>query len=148
MVIGREALHRRMLRIPKNIERAARAEMEKHAARIVAHMRNLNDQPAITIDWIWGGAPKGSLRLGGVGASADDLRITIYARAKTEKYPGGFNAIARWWEFGTGPRFHRKTKRYVGRIEASPYFFPAWRSGRGPAKRAIKRAITKAFKES
>jgi len=120
--------------------------MEREASRIVAHMRNLNDQPAIQIDWVWGAAPRGTLSI--ASKSDNDLRITIYATAKTKKYPDGFPAIARWWEFGTAPRIQKSTGRKVGRIQASPYFYPGWRSNRVRSKSAIKRAITKTWKAS
>lgn len=148
MVRGREALHRRIQAIPKNIRHAARAKMEQEATRIVAHMRNLNSHPAVEINWTWGDPPGGALTLGRVGASADDLRITIYATARSSEFPGGFAALARWAEFGTGPRYQKTTGRYVGAITASPYFYPAWRANSKRAKSAIRRAITKAFKES
>lgn len=146
MVKGQAALHRRLKKIPPRIREAAMAKMESEAARIVAHMRNLNDRPEIVIDWTWGKAPTGTIAI----VSKDDGRakITIYATAKTSDYPAGFPAIARWWEFGTAPRYHKKTKRYVGRIPASPYFYPGWRSNRDRTKAAIKREITKTWKAS
>ncbi len=146
MVKGKAALHQRIQKIPRRIEAAAKEKIASEADRVVAHMRNLNDLPAIEIDWTWGKAPSGSITL--AATKADGIRATIYATAKTSDYPGGFGAIARWWEFGTADRRHRKTGKSTGRIPASPYFYPAWRANRTRTRSAIKRAITKAWKAS
>jgi hypothetical protein len=146
VVNGRAALHQRLQRIPENIRRAAMDKMEQEASRIVAHMRNLNDHPAVIIDWAWGDAPTGALALS--SKALGKLPITIYATAKTSDYPQGFPALARWAEFGTAERYQKTTGRYVGKIPASPYFYPGWRSNRDRTKSAIKRVITKAWKAS
>lgn len=146
MVKGQAAFRRRMQRIPERIHRAAKDQMEQEASRIVAHMRNLNDHPAVIIDWTWGEAPSGALAL--ASKASGKLTITIYATAKTSEYPQGFPALARWAEFGTAERFQKSTGRHVGKIPASPYFYPGWRSNRDRSKSAIKRAITKAWKAS
>lgn len=139
----------RMRAIPRKVLEELRTELEVVARQLVSQMRRLNPLPgAIEIDWTWGKAPGGSIAIGRVakGEKSGEF-ITVYATAKTEAYPDGFPAVASWFEFGTAER-QTKAGHPTGKITASPYFFPVWRSERRRVKsritRAVKRGLAKA----
>lgn len=137
---GAAALERKMLAAPRAVARAVRPAMEKSADEMVALMRSF--APAWlrpSIKWTWGGAPEGATVFGGFGGDVHaDLRITIYSD----------DHRAAWFEFGTGPRYHKKTGRYTGRITAQPFFWPAYRMLKDRASRRIIRAMRKALRET
>lgn len=143
-------MERRWKAVPGAILEAVRGAMESAAADIVADMNKVKPIPEIEIGWTWGAAPKGSVSVGsfddnGAEAKGKSLRITIYATASTTEFPGGFAAIAKWFEFGTDPRF-TKSGKSTGQIIARPYFYPVWRIWRRRVKGRITRAINKALK--
>ncbi len=146
MVEGVEALRRRLGRVTKEIERQLRPELEKAARQIVAQMNAVKPLPNIQIAWVWGKPPAGTLSLGSVAASKGDREfISIYATATSSEYPGGFPALARWFEFGTAQRYQANGKS-VGAITAQPYFFPVYRANRGKVVSAIRRKVRQAVK--
>ena len=109
-VQGLAELERRWSRIPGLVRAATREAMEEVAGRIVADMNHAKPLVQIDIGWTWGAAPAGSMVLGKVGSQDyGAMSITIYAR--------GDDFAASWFEFGTGPRFH-KSGKYVGQIAA------------------------------
>ena len=139
-VQGLAELERRWSRIPGLVRAATREAMEEVAGRIVADMNHAKPLVQIDIGWTWGAAPAGSMVLGKVGSQDyGAMSITIYAR--------GDDFAASWFEFGTGPRFH-KSGKYVGQIAAQPFFYPVWRTRRRSAKGKITRAINKAIKSA
>lgn len=149
MVEGVAQLHRRLQAIPPRVKTAVRREIERVAGQLVAQMRRINPLPGdIDVQWTWGAPPAGSVTLARTARRADGIRATIYATARTSAYPGGFPAVARWFEFGTGPRWQRTTGRYSGRIVAQPYFFPVYRAERRRVRSAITRAARRAIQES
>lgn len=136
MVQGLSDLQARFYAIPKAVREAVKAEMEKQAEAVVEMMRRLapRDQGDLikSINWTWGDAPKGAMRLGNVVGGRGDgtMRITIYAGGSKASFHAVFQ------EFGT-----RK-------MAANPFFFPAWRVRRKRIKAGISRAITKAIRAS
>ncbi|MBU0642403.1 MAG: hypothetical protein KJ731_01870 [Alphaproteobacteria bacterium] len=148
MVNGLENVKRMNSRLYSNIISELKSEIEKQARKIVAQMNSIKPIPEIVIDWTWGDAPEGSFTLGKVaGKQYERIAVTIYATASSADYPGGFPALARWFEFGTANRFH-KSGKYVGKITANPYFFPVSRANRKSAKAALSRAVTRAVKKT
>ncbi|MCH2096734.1 MAG: hypothetical protein MK160_16730 [Rhodobacteraceae bacterium] len=138
MVQGLSEFNRRWGAIPKSVRLAVQAEMEKIAAAIVGEMDAVKPLPEIKIGWTWGAPPKGSISVGSFG-EGKGLRITIYAVAP--------DFAARWFEFGTEPRFH-KSGKYVGQIAAQPFFYPIWRRWKRRIKARITRAINKALRSA
>lgn len=68
--------------------------------------------------------------------------------------PAAFVAIdfryapdAYWAEFGTGPRYHKKTGKYVGALAAQPFWRPAVRSNANAVRRNIRKGIEKLIAE-
>jgi hypothetical protein len=173
MVNGVAQLHRRLQAIPPRVEAEVRREFARVLPQVASQMDAISPLPGvIDVDWTEGKAPAGSARSGAAqgggfdplmhsvrlfpdGSSevlgvdrGDGVRATLYATARTSRYPGGFPAVARWFEFGTGPRFQRTTGRYSGVIVAQPYFFPVYRAERRRIRSAITRAVRRAFQKS
>jgi hypothetical protein len=144
MVQGIDQLRRRFERVAPELRKQLRPELEAIARQIVAQMETLKPNAAIAIKWKWGGAPGGSIVLGAVaGAASDSEKISIYATVQTSEYPGGFPALARWFEFGTRERFHKSGKS-VGSITAQPFFFPVYRANKPTIRRRIARKVNQA----
>lgn len=132
MVQGLDRLNARFAAIPAKVREAAKAELERSAAEIVATMKRFApvDTGAVreSIGWTWGDAPEGTMKIGTVGGKAyGALSITIYAGGKEAFY-------ARFQEFGTRE------------MRAHPFFFPAWRAHKKKVKARLTRAINKAIK--
>lgn len=132
MVEGLAKLNARFDAIPAKVREAAKAELERSAADIVATMKRFapaeTGQLRESIGWTWGDAPKGSMKIGTVGGKQyGSLSITIYA--------GGSGAFyGRFQEFGTK------------KMRANPFFFPAYRAHKKKVKARLTRAINKAIK--
>jgi hypothetical protein len=146
MVQGVLELRRQLNRARVNAEREVRAAVERSATEIVAGMNALRPIPEIEAKWRWGAAPRGSLSV--ASADAGGLTVTIYATARTSEFPQGFPDVARWFEFGTGPRVQRTTGRYTGFIPAQPYFWPVFRSHRRRVRDRLRRAVNRAFAQA
>lgn len=133
-IIGLEKLQKRLNAIPQIAKDEIKKALEQSANEIVAMMRNLVpvDEGDLrdSIGWTYGDVPKGSISLGSVRASelTGDLTITIYAGNSKAFY-------ARWVEFGTQ------------KMQAQPFFYPAYRALRRRAKGRVTRAINKAAKK-
>ena len=128
-----ERLIQKLTVLPDAMRAEIKLAIEAQADEIVALMKRLVPHQSgdlrDSIGWTWGDAPKGSVSVASVGASAlADLRVTIFA-GNAEAY------YARWVEFGT-----RK-------MRARPFFFVSWRAGRKPAKNKIRAAIRKVAKQ-
>lgn len=135
-------LRRKMAAIPVVLQVAAREALEGEARGMVAAMNRVKPLPEIEIDWTWGDTPAGSISIGQVrGKAFGVLRITIYAKA-----PQGSGFSAAWFEFGTAERKHGSGK-FTGRIAASPYFYPVYRSRKKASRAAINRKIKAAYKQ-
>lgn len=150
MVQNVAAFRRKFRESPKIIHERLEKGLARIGDDVVREMNVLNPLPGtIIIDWTWGDAPAGSVKLGAFGkADREGMTITIFATARPGEYPGGFPAIARWWEFGTLNRVQKTTGRRTGSIPAQPYFWPVWRSNRSRVKARLtgilRRAIRKA----
>jgi len=141
MVKGVSRFQRKMKAIPDSVREEVTRTIEGAANDLVADMRTLNPLPnEIEINWTWGDAPKGAVTLGRVGRNRyDKIAATIYARGDT--------FAAHWFEFGTAPRFQATTGRATGRIEESPFFFPAYRGNRRRLRARITRAVARGFRK-
>lgn len=133
MVEGIAALKKKMtVELPKRVEEATRAAMEKSAEELVAMMKRLapidTGDLQMSISWTWGDAPDGAVVVGESSEDSRGLKITIYAGSKAAYY-------ARWVEFGTKEQ------------PAHPYFYPAYRSLRKRIKSRTTRAMKKAIQE-
>lgn len=147
MVTGIPELKRRFGRIPEELQRQLRPELAKAANKMVQTMNALKPIPEIKIEWVWGPPPAGTVSLGKLAGSEGDREfISIFATATTSEYPGGFPAIARWFEFGTFQRVQSSTGRETGSIAAQPYFFPAYRASKNAVRLAIGRKVRQAVK--
>ena len=147
MVKGTERFRRRMLKeIPEKVRAEVTNQIQRDAPKVVRLQKALNPLPGtIEVDWTMDeGASAGPMNTG----SGDGVTATIYATARTDEYPGGFPAIAWWWEFGTNMRRQKTTRRSTGMIRAQPFFFPIWRSERKRVRANIKRAVKRGFKKS
>lgn len=132
MVEGLAKLNARFDAIPAKVREAAKAELERSAAEIVATMKRFapaeTGQLRESIGWTWGDAPAGSMKIGTVrGKGYGSLSITIYAGGKDAFY-------GRFQEFGTK------------KMRAHPFFFPAYRAHKKKVKARLTRAINKAIK--
>lgn len=146
MARGMADLSRRLRAIPGAVEAELRAQLEREAVKLVSDMNLVKPLPEIEIGWTWGDAPAGSYALARSGNDGR-IRVTIYATAKTGDFPGGFPAVARWFESGTGERVTTTGARR-GRITPQPYFFPVWRANRSRVQSNLRRAITRGVKKA
>lgn len=131
MVQGISALKKKLtVTLPKRVEEATRAAMEKSAEELVAMMKRLapidTGDLQMSISWTWGAAPQGAVVVAESSEDSRGLKITIYAGSKSAYY-------ARWVEFGTNEQ------------PAHPFFFPAYRSLRKRIKSRISREMKKAI---
>lgn len=81
------------------------------------------------------------------------IRIKPFQR-QIPHSPAAFIAIdwkvapdAYWWEYGTQPRFQKKTKRFTGAMPARPFFRPARDANRTRVRKAIRDGITQLIEE-
>lgn len=152
MAVGGVARVRARLRAFGNdgVRDALRPVIEQEAAAMAQIMQALAPYREIEVGWTWGAPPSGSVTVLRARARNDrrsdplDLTVTIYATARTEDYPGGFPAVARWAEFGTAPRVQKTTGRFTGQITAQPYFFPVIRANRRRIRQRLQRALDRA----
>lgn len=148
MVKGRDKLRAQLNRVPRYIQAEVKDQLEKEADKLVRMMDAIKPSSDIDIRWTWGKVPAGVMRIGQVRVKEyAKMSISIYATASSSEYPEGFPALARWWEFGTTDRF-TKDGQYRGRIEASPYFWPSFRSSRKNIKGNLSRAVSRAVKKA
>lgn len=146
MVIGTAALHARLQAIPAKVREEVRLQLEKEAENLVSQMNTLKPIPEITIGWTWGEAPAGAVTIGRVGQNETArVAVTIYATGMVNGK--AFAALAGWFEFGTKDRRHKSGKR-TGRITASPYFYPVYRSNRTRIRSALSRAVTRGVRKA
>lgn len=142
MVEGLDRLKRKLTKaLPQAVADATIKAMEQGADEVVAMMRRLapkdSGKLAQTINWTWGQAPEGSMVLGKSSPTRDGLVITIYAGdASTLVGEREQFQLARIQEFGTQ------------QMQASPYFFPSWRSLRKRVGGRVKRQMRKAVKDA
>lgn len=133
-IIGLEKLQKKLNAMPKSVKQEIRKALEQSAEEIVSLARNLvpvdKGDLRDSIGWTYGDVPKGSISLGSVRASelTGDLTITVYAGNSKAFY-------ARWQEFGTQ------------KMQAQPFFYPAYRALRRRAKGRVTRATNKAAKK-
>jgi len=131
--VGVAKFKRRLAAIPERSKPAIRAAIAKSAEDIVTMMKRLVpvDQGDLrnSIGWRFGDAPKGSRVVGKTQGIDPDLTATIFAGDDLAFY-------AAMVEFGTVAN------------KAQPYFFPAYHANKKAAKSRIKRAATKAAKET
>ncbi|WHZ35756.1 hypothetical protein [Sagittula sp. MA-2] len=141
---------KKMAAMRTEVHEALVRSVEANAEKVCAEMRAMLaiQRPAVAaqvdIDWTWGDAPKGSFTIGKAsfnGAETTALTVTIYARAKS-----GSGISAGWFEFGTAPRFHESGKA-TGRITATPFFFPVYRSNRQRVQSSLRAALRRAVKK-
>lgn len=141
MVEGMSALRRRWLSLPDQVRSEIRRALEKTAEEMVDLMRRAAPKQhgdlAASIDWTWGAAPSGSLSIGTVSDSDDDMRITIFA--------GNENTIVR---NKRGVEFQNALLQEFGTesMPASPYFFPSYRLLKKRGRDRINRAGRAAFR--
>lgn len=120
-----------MVTLPKRVEAATRAAMEKGAEELVAMMKRLvpidSGDLQMSISWTWGEAPEGAAVIAESEPDSRGLKITVYAGSREAFY-------ARWQEFGTKD------------MPANPFFFPSWRALRKRIRSRIMRDMKKAIK--
>lgn len=148
-ILGLAKLQRKLNRMPEVAKKRIMEAMEKSADEIVRMAQSLvpvlkdpDDRRRAgalkdSIGWTWGKAPQGAITLGKVAEASlgGDLTITVYAGSRDKKRGADDAFYARWVEFGTQ------------KMNAHPYFFPAYRSNKKSASRSIRSAVTKAAKE-
>ncbi|WP_183721090.1 HK97-gp10 family putative phage morphogenesis protein [Rhizobium sp. BK060] len=145
MVRGVSDMRKRFEAIPKRLETAAAAAMEKGAQELVDMMKRLVpvDSGALrdSIGWTWGDAPEGAKVITQSNADSRGLKITVYAGSKEAFY-------AMWVEFGT--EAHTAGGKFEGakipNQPAHPFFFPAYRSLKKRIQSRIKRQTKAAMK--
>lgn len=129
---------RKLRRAPVLVARHMRPAMETGATEMVAMMRQFAPEfLRDSIKWKWGAAPRGAVILDRVGGRGD-LQISIYSADRR----------AHWWEFGTADRYQKSTGRYVGRITAQPFFWPAYRLLRRRVRRRMNAAMRRGIREA
>lgn len=168
---GLDKLNRRLMQIPKEVQKEIKAAMEIGAQTIVDVAKSLaplgkssgvdssNNPGALrdSIGWVWGDkAPRGSIKLGSVKGPINDkdLVITIFAGNDEAFY-------ARWVEFGTNahginavnsPSMRRGGVNFGTHVDhpgaiQHAFFFPAYRSNKQRVKARVSRAVNKAVKK-
>lgn len=142
-IVNAEKLLAKLQKLPTEIEAEIRKAMEAQADEIVEMMRRLAGDPKIiaSIGWRWGArAPAGSMSVASVQSSRSrGMTITIFAG-------GGSAFYAKWWEFGTDPRFH-KTGKSTGQMKAKPFFFVSFRANRKRARSRVQAAMRAAARK-
>lgn len=152
MVKGINDLNKKVAQIPKRVEKAARAAMEKGADELVEMMKRLVPKDSgdlrDSIGWTWGNAPAGAKVIAQSDADERGLKITVYAGNERAYY-------AAWVEFGTAPHNVSKgggNKSFKGTAtahpgtRARPFFFPSYRALRKRIQSRIRRETRKAMK--
>lgn len=152
MVKGVSEMKKRFADIPKRLDVAASAAMEKGAQELVEMMRRLvpvdHGDLRDSIGWSWGDAPEGAKVIAQSEADSRGLKITVYAGSKKAYYSA-------WIEFGTAPHNVAKgagNKGFTGDAHghpgspAQPFFFPSYRSLRKRIQSRIKRQTKAAMK--
>lgn len=142
--VGR--LKRKLTAFPKAAKFEIERAMIKSAREMVSMAKGLVpvDQGALrdSIDWTFGGAPKGSIAIGSI-PGPNDVAITVYAGDEVAYY-------ARWVEFGTAP--HKVGGMFRGAQHpgagAQPFFYPAFRSVRKRMKSRVGKAVRSAAKKA
>ncbi|MGU3494215.1 HK97-gp10 family putative phage morphogenesis protein [Xanthobacteraceae bacterium A53D] len=145
-ILGLASLQKKLDRLPKVVTAEIKASMEKVAQQIVDLAKSLVPKGRTgalrdSIGWTWGAPPRGSITLGKVARSAlgKGLTLTVFA-GNDEAY------YARWVEFGTSA--HAQGGLFEGTdhpgTAAQPYFFPAYRANKKPARRAIRKSVRQA----
>lgn len=66
-------------------------------------------------------------------------RLTLYVGPVQED--GSAAPHAHLYEFGTGPRFHKDTGKYVGAMLADPFMRPAWDANRDQVLAILKKEV-------
>ena len=132
MVEGVAQFRRKLtVTLPKRVEAATRAAMEKGAEELVAMMKRLapidSGDLQMSISWTWGEAPEGAAVIAESAPDSRGLKITVYAGSREAFY-------ARWQEFGTKD------------MPANPFFFPSWRALRKRIRSRIMRDMKKAIR--
>lgn len=167
-IVNFARLKRKFRKMPDIVKAQIRQSMEQSANEIVAMMKRLapvgtsgraggrkaaaHGALRDSIGWTWGKAPKGAFA---VAAAKDPngLTLTIFA--------GNAQAFwVRWVEFGTAPHLIKakglkamgKDGRFGMRVDhpgatAQPFFFPAWRANRKPAKAKLRKAVREAARQ-
>lgn len=69
----------------------------------------------------------------------DRAAVEMFVGASYER--GGGGRHAHLVEFGTGPRFHRSTGKYVGQVSPQPFLRPAWDSYKMTMLETIRREL-------
>ena len=140
-IIGLAKLQKKLNAMPQIAKDEIKRALEQSANEIVDMMRNLVpvDSGALrdSIGWTYGEAPRGAMTIGSVRASelTGDLTITVYAGTRDKKLGEADAYYARWVEFGTQ------------KMQAQPFFYPAYRALRRRAKGRVTRATNKAAKK-
>lgn len=146
---GLDRLKRKLQAFPDAARLEISKAMEEGAQEMVNLARSLvrigtTMQLHDSINWTWGDAPQGSIKLGTVrqkGKGSGNMAITVYAGNSDAFY-------ARWVEFGTSG--HVQGGMFAGSehpgTAAQPYFYPAYRAVRKRIKSRITRAISKSTK--
>jgi HK97 gp10 family phage protein len=130
-VLGLDKLKRKFHDLPPELQLAIRKASEDGAGEMVGMAKRLVPQDSgdlrDSIDWSYGGAPKGSIGAVGSRKGGTDV-ISVHAGDKKAFY-------ARWVEFGTV------------KMPARPYFFPAFRALKKRMISRNKRAMNKVAKK-
>jgi HK97 gp10 family phage protein len=94
-----------------------------------------------SIDWTFGDAPQGAIRIAAARAGA--LTVTIFAGNEKAYY-------ARFVEFGTAP--HTQAGQFAGTqhpgTAAQPFFFPSFRAMRKEVRRMLAKAVREAVRKA
>lgn len=152
MVKGVSEMNKRFADIPKRLEVAASAAMEKGAQELVDMMKRIvpvdDGDLRDSIGWTWGDAPAGAKVISQSNEDRRGLKITVYAGSEKAFY-------AAWVEFGTSPHNVAQgggNKSFSGDAHghpgsrAQPFFFPSYRSLRKRIQSRIKRQTRAAMK--
>lgn len=132
---GAKELDEALTQLPRSVAKSVLIKAMKNAGKPIAdHARSL--------------APVDEGRL----AESIDVRQTLTRRQRRGRSRRGAAAIfigptfpmgrhGHLVEFGTGPRYHKKTGKYVGMMSARPFLRPAWDSGRSRALDILRAEI-------
>lgn len=151
MVKGVEKFRARMRDMPENVREELVVSMQRAAdrlvdeIRVVMYTRTPLTDAEVEVNWTWGEAPVGAITIGTVhggrnkGLQYEKMKVTVYAV--------GRGIRARWFERGTPERRHKSGKP-VGKIKATPFFYPTYRANRDGIKRAMTSAVRRAVRKS
>lgn len=149
MITGQARLRLKFGRVIESIKDEVVDQIDKEA-NILVNEIDAAKWPTTTSEFgneievgsTWGDVPRGAITTRSNGRSTFDvIRKRVWARAPSES---GWDA--RWFEFGTKPRF-TKTGKFTGIMPVLSFFWPTYRKRRKNMRSNITRAVRRGVRK-